>query len=67
VTANQDWSPKTREDWVDLFAEGHLKAQAVRDEAEAKAAAAKQEADAKAAEEAAKNAKPSFRDRLLGV
>lgn len=59
-----EWAPKTRDDWTDLFADGILKARTRQEEAEAKAAA-----------EAAKNNPPpdegtkprSFAERLLGA
>ena len=60
--ADESWSPKTRDDWVDLFADGIGKDRQ-----------RKEEADAKAAADAAKNTpdpepepQPSFAERLLG-
>lgn len=69
-STSEEWTPKTREDWVNLFADGQLKAHSVREEAEAKAKAAEAEAAAKTGKGDGDNtgdAKPSFRERILGL
>lgn len=65
-----DWSPKSREDWVGLFADGVTAAFSKRDEEQAKAQAAAAEEAAKAAKgdgDKTESDKPSFRERLLGL
>lgn len=62
---NEPWSPTTREEWVELFADGQGLAASRAEEAAAKAAADKAAAEQA---EADKNppAKIPFAQRLLG-
>lgn len=69
MAGEESFNPATRQDWVDLFRDGILSANAA--EAEAKAKAEQQEREQKEAEEKEQresgSGKPrSFADRLLG-
>lgn len=59
---DKDWAPKTRDEWVDLFADGIGKDRARKEEAEAKAAADK----AKQTPDPEPDPEPSFAQRFLG-
>lgn len=76
VENGDDFSPKTRDDWVSLFSDGFKKAnydlQSEREEAEAKKAAdeAAQSNDATGkggGSDTPKRTKRSFGERLLGL
>ncbi len=77
---NEEWTPKSREDWVGLFADGNKKAHAdIRSETEEAAAKAAAEAAAGSTDKTGKDDKggsgdngggpkrKSFAERLLGI
>lgn len=75
---DSEWSPKTRDDWVGLFSDGHKKAakdlQSEREEEEAKRAesekASSDDKDGKGGsgdDSAGKGKRKSFAERLLGI
>lgn len=66
LSDNGSWAPQTREDWVELFADGNLRAGAKRDEEDAKAKAAGGGKDGKKEEDKTPPPPLSFADRLLG-
>lgn len=69
MTSPQEWVPKTREDWVGIFADGIAAERAAHEETVSKANAAKDAANAaKDGDKTGDNgAKPSFAERLLGI
>lgn len=64
MSGTEPWNPTTREDWVDLFADGSLRAIAKREEEQAKDKS--KDGDKDADKDKTPPAPLSFADRLLG-
>ena len=63
--ADNEWAPKTREDWTELFADGFLRARSKHDEDEAKKNAASPPGETG---DGSGDKKPkTFAERLLGA
>lgn len=66
MAGNEDWAPKTRDEWRDLFADGITTAITREREADAKAKQQEKEQAEKEGKDGEGDPPKTFRERLLG-